>query len=232
MGSQRHNMMLAHDVRCLDPAAADRRRRNSEAAKRSRAKRKQGLEALDKSNQILLDGHAELTEQNSKLREMITSLGGDASLVPPSGSPANEGATSSTQTPNRAKRQRMETRIGDRVTHTAENSSESEDTQIDNNTSQQSEKAKHHQLAVATTALILSLFHAIRSHLSSAQVRPSATIVPQSSEPTQTSLPPKLPRQIQASSQRFQIVPSGNLSLPNSSLRTTGSVNLGDSAVD
>merc|ERR1711865_470924 len=125
MGSQRHNMMLAHDVRCLDPAAADRRRRNSEAAKRSRAKRKQGLEALDKSNQILLDGHAELTEQNSKLREMIASLGGDASLVPPSRSPANEGATSSTQTPSRAKRQRMESRIGDRVTHTAENSSES-----------------------------------------------------------------------------------------------------------
>ena len=192
----------------------------------------QGLEALDKSNQILLDGHAELTEQNSKLREMIASLGGDASLVPPSGSPANEGATSSTQTPSRAKRQRMESRIGDRVTHTAENSSESEDTQIDNNTSQQSEKAKHHQLAVATTVLILTLFHAIRSHLSSTQVRPSATIVPQSSEPTQTSLPSKLPRQIQASSQRFQIVPSGNLSLPNSSLRTMGSVNLGDSAVD
>ena len=198
----------------------------------------QGLEALDKSNQILLDGHAELTEQNSKLREMIASLGGDASLVPPSGSPANEGATSSTQTPSRAKRQRMESRIGDRVTHTAENSSESEDTQIDNNTSQQSEKAKHHQLAVATTVLILTLFHAIRSHLSSTQVRPSATIVPQSSEPTQTSLlskaneAPKLPRHNQASSQRFQIVPSGNLSLPNSSLRTMGSVNLGDSAVD
>ena len=79
----------------------------------------QGLEALYKSNQTLLGGRAELMQQNAKLREMIADLGGDASLVPPSASPANEGATSSTQTPSRAKRQRVESRIEDRVTHTS-----------------------------------------------------------------------------------------------------------------
>merc|ERR1711959_5978 len=60
----------------------DRRRRNGESAKRSRAKRKELHDHMEESYANLVSTHKQLITENMKLRELVLSLGGDASAIP------------------------------------------------------------------------------------------------------------------------------------------------------
>merc|ERR1711861_61696 len=133
----------------VDEKIADRRRRNGESAKRSRQKRKLRLEEMESSYQRLVSGQAQLVEENKKLRELIASLGGDASAISPTSLSTSVSQTpGSLSTSNTAKRIKRECRVDLKA-----NSLESEATQAN---SQQLEPT-HHQLALATTALLLTL---------------------------------------------------------------------------
>merc|ERR1712070_82709 len=126
----------------VDEKIADRRRRNGESAKRSRQKRKLRLEEMESSYQRLVSGQAQLVEENKKLRELIASLGGDASAISPTSLSTSVSQTpGSLSTSNTAKRIKRECRVDLKA-----NSLESEATQ-----------ANSHQLALATTALLLTL---------------------------------------------------------------------------
>merc|ERR1711865_1240158 len=183
MGTNGCHMEVApQPIPCADrhlDAATDRRRRNSEAAKRSRAKSRVRQLDMEDNYDALCESHQKLRKQNAQLREMIARLGGDTTTVSAI-EPSSNGILPSI----RAKRQRAENRIENRVTPTAENSSESEDTQNDNNTSQQSETTK--RLAVATTVLILMIFQSLRS-LSS--ITASSAISPRT-DPDKAQYPP------------------------------------------
>eukprot|EP00656_Telonema_subtile_P000128 TRINITY_DN1005_c0_g1_i1.p1 TRINITY_DN1005_c0_g1~~TRINITY_DN1005_c0_g1_i1.p1 ORF type:complete len:222 (+),score=30.41 TRINITY_DN1005_c0_g1_i1:228-893(+) len=60
---------------------ADRRRRNGESAKRSRQKRKAALGDMEENYVRLQEGNTHLQEENLRLRQLIASLGADASGI-------------------------------------------------------------------------------------------------------------------------------------------------------
>merc|ERR1712146_256697 len=96
----------------VDEKIADRRRRNGESAKRSRQKRKLRLEEMESSYQRLVSGQAQLVEENKKLRELIASLGGDASAISPTSLSTSVSQTpGSLSTSNTAKRTKRECRV-------------------------------------------------------------------------------------------------------------------------
>merc|ERR1711959_168606 len=103
----------------------------------------------------------QLFEENKQLRELIASLGGDSSSVPSSS--LSSISPLSLNTSKTAKRVKRECRVD-----LPANSLESEATQ---NPSQQLEP-RTHQLAVATTALLLTLLSASRSVMTGATPKP------------------------------------------------------------
>merc|ERR1711934_847236 len=133
---------------CVDDKIADRRKRNGESAKRSRQKRKLKLAEMESSYQSLVAGQAQLMEENEQLRKLIATLGGDPSAIPASLSTPVVPIPESQSTSKPAKRVKRECRADLKA-----NSLESEATQAN---SQQLEPT-HHQLALATTALLLTL---------------------------------------------------------------------------
>jgi len=131
-----------------DERVADRRRRNGESAKRSRQKRKQELGEMENSYGKIMSDNKRLVDENMRLREIVASLGGDASSIPAvTLEPIPEITPESSNNRKSAKRIKSECRVD----HTA-NSFESEATQ---SPSPQLENTSH-QLAVATTVLLLT----------------------------------------------------------------------------
>merc|ERR1712166_572398 len=65
-----------------DERVADRRRRNGESAKRSRQKRKQELGEMENNYGKIISDNKRLVDENMRLREIVASLGGDASSIP------------------------------------------------------------------------------------------------------------------------------------------------------
>eukprot|EP00657_Telonema_sp_P-1_P003951 TRINITY_DN1918_c0_g1_i1.p1 TRINITY_DN1918_c0_g1~~TRINITY_DN1918_c0_g1_i1.p1 ORF type:complete len:260 (+),score=17.18 TRINITY_DN1918_c0_g1_i1:207-986(+) len=127
-----------------DDRVADRRRRNGESAKRSREKRKKFLNEMEENYGTLLESNKSLQDENKRLRELLASVGVDASFPPVQVkdiAPIPE-LLSSHKTAKRVKREC-------RVTPTA-NSFESEDTQ------NPSPQLENNPLAVATTVLLLT----------------------------------------------------------------------------
>merc|ERR1712093_740288 len=134
---------------CVDDKTADRRKRNGESAKRSRQKRKLKLAEMESSYQSLVAGQAHLLEENEQLRKLITTLGGDPSAIPASlSTPVVPTIPESQSTFKPAKRVKRECRADLKA-----NSLESEATRAN---SLQLEPTPH-QLALATTALLLTL---------------------------------------------------------------------------
>merc|ERR1712093_859203 len=134
---------------CVDHKIADRRKRNGESAKRSRQKRKLKLAEMESSYQSLVAGQAHLLEENEQLRKLITTLGGDPSAIPASlSTPVVPTIPESQSTFKPAKRVKRECRADLKA-----NSLESEATRAN---SLQLEPTPH-QLALATTALLLTL---------------------------------------------------------------------------
>eukprot|EP00656_Telonema_subtile_P000129 TRINITY_DN1005_c0_g1_i2.p1 TRINITY_DN1005_c0_g1~~TRINITY_DN1005_c0_g1_i2.p1 ORF type:complete len:261 (+),score=5.86 TRINITY_DN1005_c0_g1_i2:228-1010(+) len=122
---------------------ADRRRRNGESAKRSRQKRKAALGDMEENYVRLQEGNTHLQEENLRLRQLIASLGADASGIAAHIEPIPSIPEELLSTAKKVKREY-------RVTTTA-TSFESEATQ---STSQQLELTQ--PLAVATTVLLLT----------------------------------------------------------------------------
>eukprot|EP00657_Telonema_sp_P-1_P003952 TRINITY_DN1918_c0_g1_i2.p1 TRINITY_DN1918_c0_g1~~TRINITY_DN1918_c0_g1_i2.p1 ORF type:complete len:223 (+),score=36.04 TRINITY_DN1918_c0_g1_i2:207-875(+) len=65
-----------------DDRVADRRRRNGESAKRSREKRKKFLNEMEENYGTLLESNKSLQDENKRLRELLASVGVDASFPP------------------------------------------------------------------------------------------------------------------------------------------------------
>merc|ERR1711934_222252 len=133
---------------CVDDKIADRRKRNGESAKRSRQKRKLKLAEMESSYQSLVAGQAQLMGENEQLRKLIATLGGDPSAIPASLSTPVVPIPESQSTSKPAKRVKRECRADLKA-----NSLESEATRAN---SLQLEPTPH-QLALATTALLLTL---------------------------------------------------------------------------
>merc|ERR1711934_960272 len=162
---------------CLDAKIAERRRRNGESAKRSRQKRKAKQMGMENGYNEMAAANAKLVEENTRLRELIASLGGTASSV----AQTNVSEVPPLSTSNNhmsAKRVKRECRVA-----LTANSIESEATQP---TSQQLEPTPH-QLAVTTTALLLTLLSTMTSSKLTEPQMPRCLTSPESTRTTSSA---------------------------------------------